>query len=113
MMMLRQIYGNTRQKNIFRNDNLRESVEVAPKVENIVKTRVRWFDQVKRKSMDFVVKRVDQVEGGKITVYRGRERKPIREPIKKDLEINAFSKNMVYYWNYRNTSLLSLLFFFL
>jgi hypothetical protein len=39
-----------------------------------------------------VVRRVDQLEGCQITRCRGR---PIRETIKKDLEINEFDKYML------------------
>ena len=38
--------------------------------------------------MDFVVKRLDQMEGSQITRGRGRPRKIIRETIRKDLEIH-------------------------
>jgi len=34
--------------------------------------------------MDYAVRRVDQMEGHQITRGRGRPRKTIREPIKKD-----------------------------
>ena len=40
--------------------------------------------------MDFVGRRVDQMEG------RGRPQKTIRETTKKDLEINELDGNMIY-----------------
>ena len=46
--------------------------------------------------MDFVVRKVDQMEGSQITRCRGRPRKTIRETIKKDLEMNELEKDMVF-----------------
>jgi len=42
--------------------------------------------------VDFIVKIVYQIEGGKTSLGRGRQRKPIRETIKKDLEIITLDK---------------------
>jgi hypothetical protein len=50
-----------------------------------VETRLRWFGHVQGRHVGSVVRRVDQIEGSQITRDRGR---PIRETIKKDLEIN-------------------------
>ena len=58
--------------------------------------RVMWFGHVERKPIDFVVRRVDQMEDGQITRGRGRPRKTITETIRKDLEINNLDQNMVY-----------------
>jgi len=44
-----------------------ERVEVAPIVEKMVETRLRWFGHVVRRSIYFVVRRVDQMEGSQIT----------------------------------------------
>jgi len=49
-----------------------------------------------RRPVDYVVKRVDQIEGSQITRGRGRPRKTIRETIKKDLEINELEKDMLF-----------------
>jgi len=38
-------------------------VGVAPIVEKMVETRLRWFGHVERRLVDFVVRRVDQMEG--------------------------------------------------
>jgi len=46
-------------------------VGVAPIVEKMVETRLRWFGHVERRPVDSVVKRVDQMEGGQITRGRG------------------------------------------
>jgi len=46
--------------------------------------------------VDFIIRRVDQIEGSQITRGRGRPRKTIRETIRKDLEINELEKDMVF-----------------
>jgi hypothetical protein len=68
-----------------------ERVEVTPIVEYMVENRLRWFEHVER-FVDSVLRRVDQMEFSRITRDRGRPRKTI----KKDLEINELSLNMVY-----------------
>ena len=40
-----------------------ERVGVAPIVEKMVETRLRWFVHVERRPVDCVVRRVDQMEG--------------------------------------------------
>ena len=47
-----------------------ERVEVAPIVEKMVETRLRWFGHVERRSIDSVVRRVDQMEGSQITRHK-------------------------------------------
>ena len=46
--------------------------------------------------MDFIIRRVDQIEGSQITRGTGRPGKTIRETIRKDLEINELEKDMVF-----------------
>jgi len=91
--MLPWMCGKTKRDRIL-NGNIRERVGVAPIVEKMVDTRLRWIRHVERTPVDFVVRRVDQIEDSQIT--RGRPRKTIRETIKKDLEINELDQNMVY-----------------
>jgi hypothetical protein len=62
----------------------------------MVETRLRWFGHVERRHVDFVVRRVDQIEGSQIIRGRGSPGKTIRETIKKDLEINELENNMVF-----------------
>jgi len=59
-------------------------------------TRLKWFGHVERRHVDFVVWRVDQMEGSQITRGRGRPRKTIRETIRKDLVIIELEKDMVF-----------------
>lgn len=60
----------------------------------MVENRLRWFGFIER-SVDSVVRRVDQMEKSQTTKGRGRPRKTSIEVIKKDLEINDLDRNMV------------------
>jgi len=51
---------------------------------------------MERRPVDFVVRRVDQMEYSQIARSRGRLRKTIRETIKKDLDINELDRDMIY-----------------
>ena len=46
---------------------LERELEVAPIVEKIVETRLGWFGHVERKLLDYVVRRVDQMERIQVT----------------------------------------------
>jgi len=59
----------------------------------MVENRFRWFDRVERRLVDFVVRRVDQIEDSQI--IRGRPREVIRQTIEKDLQINGLDLNIV------------------
>ena len=50
----------------------------------------------REKTVDVVVRRVDQMEESQVKRGRGRTRKTIRETIRKDLEINELDLNLVY-----------------
>jgi nonsense-mediated mRNA decay protein 3 len=47
----------------IRKDNIRERVGLAPILEKMVQTRLRWFGHVERRPIDYVVRRVDHMEG--------------------------------------------------
>jgi len=78
----------------IRNDNIRERVGITPIIEKMAETRLRWFGYVERRHLDFVVRRVNQTESSQTTRGRGRPRKPIRELIKDDLDIDELDKFM-------------------
>ena len=62
----------------------------------MVETKLRLFEHVERRDVDFIVKRMDQMEESQITRGRGRPRKTIRETIMKDREINELEKNIIF-----------------
>lgn len=88
------MYSKTRHDKI-RNGNIRNSVGVTHIVEKMVENTLRWFEHVKRKYADFMVRIVDQMERSQTSRCRGRPRKTIRGVIKKDLGINNLGKSMV------------------
>ncbi|KAM7524737.1 hypothetical protein LguiA_014639 [Lonicera macranthoides] len=95
MRMLRWMSGKNRKDRI-RNDTIREGVEVALITEKMVESRLRWFGHVGRRPVNAVVRRVDYMEGSLIGRGRGRPRKTIGETIKKDLEANGFTIDMIH-----------------
>lgn len=60
-----------------------------------MENRLRWFGRVERRLLDFVVRRIYQMERGQIVRGRGRPKKTIREVIKKYLKLNNLDKSMV------------------
>jgi len=69
----------TRQDRI-RNDNIRARDWVAPIVEKMVESRLSWFGHVERKHLDFVVRRLDQVEGSQTQITRTTGRPTTLKP---------------------------------
>lgn len=62
----------------------------------MIKIRLRWFEHVDRRIVDFVARRVNQMEGSQITRGVGRPRQTIRKTVKNDIEINEFEKGMIF-----------------
>ena len=82
--------GHTR-KDKFRNDHIRESVEVAPITEKSVENRLTLFEHVQKQPIDAPVRRMDQTIQSPIK--RERETKQIlTELIERDLLVNDIPK---------------------
>jgi hypothetical protein len=64
----------------------------------MVETRLRWFEHVERRPLDFVVRSVNWMEGSQITRDKGRPRKTISETIKKDLETRNLDNLRILGW---------------
>jgi hypothetical protein len=62
----------------------------------LVEDRLRWFEHVERRSVDAVVRRVDQMEESHVKRGKGRPRRTTRETITNDLEVIELDSNMVY-----------------
>lgn len=45
----------------------------------MIRARLRWFGHVERKYVDYVVKRLDEIEGNLIARGRERPKKTIKE----------------------------------
>ena len=95
MRMLRWMSGHTRQERI-RNECIREKVGVAPIVEKMVESRLRWFGHVRRRPEEAPVRRVDQMPSSLVIRGRGRPKRTIDETIRRDLKFNDLNENMVF-----------------
>ena len=93
--MLRWMCGHTR-RDMIKNKCIKEKVGVAPIVEKMVESRLRWFGHVWRRPAETLVRRVDQRENSPIIRGRGRLKKTISETIKNDLIVNNLSIDLIH-----------------
>jgi len=61
----------------------------------MVETRLKWFEHLERRHMDYVERRVDKMTGCQITRGRETPRKIRKETITNNLEINELDKYMI------------------
>lgn len=80
----------------IRNDNIIVSVEVVHIIEKIVENILRWFGYIERINVNYILRRVYQIERSKITKDRGKHIKIIREITKIDIEIKDFDISIVF-----------------
>lgn len=59
-----------------------ERVGVTPIIKNMVETRIRWFGHGERRLVDYIVRRVQQIDGSQTARGRGRPRKLLRKTLK-------------------------------
>jgi hypothetical protein len=83
--MLRMCCGHTRRDRVW-NDDIRDSVRVAPIEVKLIQHRLRWFEHVQRRPpkapvCSGVLKRADNVKSG-----RGRPKLTWDESVKRDLK---------------------------
>lgn len=69
--MLHWMSGHIRQDRI-RNGSVREKAEIAPIVEKMVESYLRWFRHLWRTYVEVQIRRVDQIEGRLILRDRRR-----------------------------------------
>jgi hypothetical protein len=53
-------------------------VGVTPIVEKLIENRLRWFGYVERRSVDVIVRKVDQMEESQVKRSRRRPKKTVR-----------------------------------
>ena len=94
MRMLRWMSGYTR-KDRLRNDYIREKIGVAPIEEKMTEGRLRWFGHVQRRPIEALVRKVDQMVFNPIRRGRGRPKRTLGEIIKRDLELNNISEDLI------------------
>ena len=68
---------------------------VAPIVEKMVESRLRWFGHVWRRSVDAPIRQVDQIEDSPVVRGRGRPWQTIGH-VKRDLEINGLFMEQIH-----------------
>jgi len=81
---------------IISNEVIRDLIKVTPIEDKMRETRRRWFDHVKRRSVDISMRRCEMINipEGK----RGKERlkKSLDEVIREDLKVVELTKDMVH-----------------
>jgi len=74
MRMIHWIYGHTRLNKI-RNEVIRGKIGVASVEDKMRETRLRWFEHIRRRSMDVPVRRCETIECLEYKRSRGRPKK--------------------------------------
>ena len=93
MRMIRWIFGYSRMDKIS-NRVIRDLVKVAPIEDKMRKTRLRWFDHVKRMSVDTPVRRCKRINIPEGKRGRGRPKKSLDKVIREDLKVVQLTKDM-------------------
>ena len=73
----------------IRNECMKERVGIAPIVEKIVESHLRWFGYVWRRPIGDLVRSVNPMEDSTITRGRAIPTKTIGETVKRDLHANG------------------------
>ena len=93
MRMVRWMCDFTRRDRI-RNGVIRDLVKVAPIDEKMRESRLRWFANVKRRSVAAPVRRCERIDlpGGKRG--RGRPKKSLDEVVREDLKVMGLTEDL-------------------
>ncbi|XP_070003612.1 uncharacterized protein [Nicotiana sylvestris] len=93
MRMLRWICGCTRRDRI-KNEVIRDRVGVASVEDKMQESRLRWFGQVKRRSIDAPVRRCERLAMETLRRGRRRPKKYWGEVIRQDMALLQLTKDM-------------------
>ena len=66
---------------------IRDLVKVTPVKDKMRETRLRWFDHVKRRSVDAPMRRCERINIPKDKRGRGRQKKSLDEMIRENLQV--------------------------
>ena len=77
-----------------RNGVIRDLVKVAPIEDKMRETRLRWFDHVKRTSVDTPVRRCRRINIPEGKRCRGQPKKSLDEVIREDLKVVGLAKDL-------------------
>ena len=80
--------------NKTRNEVISDLVKVASIKDKMREIRLRWFNHVKRRSMDAPVRRCERINIHESKRGRGRPKKSLDEVIREDLKVVGLTKNM-------------------
>jgi len=78
----------------IRNGVIRDLVKVAHIGDKMRETRLRWFDHVKRRSMDAPVRRGERINIPEGNRGRRRPKKSLDEVIRKDLKVVSLTEDL-------------------
>lgn len=88
MKMLRQMSGHT-QLDRIKNEYIRDRRDSRALVdEKMVESRLMWFGQVRRRPLEALIRRVNQMQDSLIVTGRRRPIKTLGETLQKYLELN-------------------------
>jgi len=93
MRMIRWMCGYTRIDRII-NGVIRDLVKVTPIGDKMRETRLRWFDHVKRRSVDAPVRRCERINIPECKRGRGRLKKNLDEVIREDLKAVGLTEDL-------------------
>ena len=93
MRMIRWMCGYTRIDRI-RNGVIRNLIKVAPIEDKMREIRLRWFDHVKRRSVDAPVRRCEMINISEDKRGRERPKKSLDEVIREDLKVIVLMEDL-------------------
>ncbi|XP_070008469.1 uncharacterized protein [Nicotiana sylvestris] len=93
MRMLRWMYEYTRRDKI-RNEVIRDKVGVASLEDKMRESRLRWFEHVKRRSIEPPIRRCERLAMASLKRDRGRPKKYWGEVIRQDMALIQLTKDM-------------------
>jgi hypothetical protein len=91
--MLRWICGHIRRDRV-RNDDMRESLGVAPVEEKLVQHRLRWFEHIQRRPAEAPIRNGVIRRTGNKKKDRGRLNLTWKESVKRDLKDWCITKEL-------------------
>jgi len=77
------------------NGIIRCSVKVTPIEDKMRETRLRWFDHVKRRSVEAPMRRYKRINISECKGGIGRPKKSLEEVIREDLKVVGLSEDIV------------------
>jgi len=95
MRMIRWMCGYTKMDRIS-NKVITDLVKVASIEDKMRETRLRWFDHVKRRSVDAPVRRCERINIPESKRGRGRPKKSLNEMIREDLKVVGLTEDMTH-----------------